>query len=117
MYVITKDFSFSAAHQLNLGANHQCSRMHGHNYIVRVELSAGSLDDAHMVFDYGGLRPFGEHVAKRLDHRYLNDVLDNPTAERLAAFLWGQLQTFIPVSVASAVGVSETPTCWAWYRP
>ena len=47
MFRITKEFHFSASHQLTaLPAEHQCARLHGHNYIVVVELSAAELDAA-----------------------------------------------------------------------
>lgn len=39
MFRITKEFHFSASHQLTgLPEDHQCARLHGHNYIVEVEL-------------------------------------------------------------------------------
>ena len=45
MYRITKEFHFSASHQLaHLPHDHQCARMHGHNYIVEVELAAFDLN-------------------------------------------------------------------------
>jgi 6-pyruvoyl-tetrahydropterin synthase len=38
-YTISKEFAFSAAHHLNgLPPSHPCSRVHGHNYVVRVVL-------------------------------------------------------------------------------
>ena len=41
MYRISKEFHFSASHQLtDLPADHQCARLHGHNYIVVVELNS-----------------------------------------------------------------------------
>ena len=57
-YVISKDFSFSAAHYLNgLDEEHPCSRMHGHNYIVRVELISDTLNAIGFVVDYRDLSP------------------------------------------------------------
>ena len=45
MYRITKEFHFSASHQLShLPDDHQCARLHGHNYIVVVELASASLN-------------------------------------------------------------------------
>lgn len=39
MYVISKEFHFSASHRLaSLPPGHQCARMHGHNYQVVLEL-------------------------------------------------------------------------------
>lgn len=41
MHRITKEFHFSASHQLcHLPADHKCARLHGHNYIVGAELDA-----------------------------------------------------------------------------
>ena len=44
MYRITKEFHFSASHQLfGLREGHPCARLHGHNYVVVVELAAEDL--------------------------------------------------------------------------
>ena len=41
MYTIAKQFTFSASHQLDhLPEDHQCARLHGHNYVVEIVLSA-----------------------------------------------------------------------------
>ena len=41
MFRIRKEFHFSASHQLtHLPDDHQCARLHGHNYIVVIELAA-----------------------------------------------------------------------------
>ena len=41
MFTITKEFHFSASHVLDrLPSWHPCARMHGHNYVVVLELSA-----------------------------------------------------------------------------
>jgi 6-pyruvoyltetrahydropterin/6-carboxytetrahydropterin synthase len=121
---ITKDFAFSASHQLlYLPDEHQCARLHGHNYLVRVEIE-GSVGRVGFVFDYGDLREFGQYIDGTLDHRHLNDVLcDNPTAEHLARHLAVILRKVIrninqqyqhPLSIA--VSISETPKTWATYR-
>ena len=120
-FVISKDFTFAASHVLNgLAEGHKCGRLHGHNYVVRVELS-GPLNDVGFVVDYGDLAPFGEWINNTLDHRHLNDVLTtviNPTAENLALILASELrdQCSVPSDITVAVGVSETPKTWAWYR-
>lgn len=118
-YTISKDFAFSASHVLDhLPDDHPCARLHGHNYVVRVEITADRLDDRGFVLDYARLDPFGRFIADRLDHRHLNDVLTvPPTAEHLAYFLAGIPGWTAPVSGRVAVGVSETPKTWAWWRP
>ena len=116
---ITKKFEFSASHRLDgLVPEHQCARMHGHNYVIELELGA---DDANLlpvgfVRDYGDLSAFKEWLDKHLDHRHLNDVMDkNPTAENMAAWVYTTWSLEFPE--LTCVRVSETPKTWAEYRP
>lgn len=118
MYRITKEFHFSASHQLcHLPDDHPCARLHGHNYIVEVELSAETLDDNGFVLDYRDLAPLKRYIDDELDHRHLNDVFGHNmvTSERLAQeiFDWCHARW----AQVSAVRVSETPKTWAEYRP
>ncbi len=118
MFRITKEFHFSASHQLcGLPEDHPCSRMHGHNYIVEVELSAPELDVNGFVLDYRALSPLKKWIDDSLDHRHLNDVFghDMVTSERLAkeVFDWAKPKW----EQVTAVRVSETPKTWAEYRP
>lgn len=115
MYTITKRFDFSASHQLSgLPDGHQCARIHGHNYIVEVELQAEVLDDTGFVVDYGELKPLKEYIDGTLDHRHLNDVLSFQTsAENMARHLYQWSKAIWPH--VSAVRVSETPKTWAEY--
>lgn len=118
MYRITKDFAFCASHQLkDLPETHQCARLHGHNYVVRVELASDCLDQHGFVRDYRELAPLKAHIDDALDHRHLNDVLgdDMVTAERLARYFYDWCVARWPET--SAVRVSETPKTWAEYRP
>ena len=59
MYRITKEFHFSASHKLDhLPDDHQCARLHGHNFIAIVELATAILDRDGFVGDYGELKAF-----------------------------------------------------------
>ena len=124
-YTISKTFEFSASHQLRgLREGHQCARLHGHNYRLRVELTATVLDQHGFVYDYGDLAPFKAWVDGTLDHRHLNDLLPfsqgiQPTAEMLSWWLHGQVRLHcdLPHDVAAVVWVSETPKTWAVWRP
>lgn len=125
MFVIAKDFTFSASHQLShLPPPHPCARLHGHNYTVQVQVTADGLDADGFVLDYGELSRFREYVDQVLDHHHLNDVLGSSvatTAERLALHLAGVFATLYPVEdfpylSLVAVRVSETPKTWAEYR-
>lgn len=118
MYRITKQFHFSASHQLiGLADDHPCARLHGHNYIVEVDLQASVLNDVGFVRDYRELSPLKDYIDATLDHRHLNDVLgdDNVTAERMAKYLYDWCKS--RWDEVSAVRISETPKTWAEYRP
>ena len=118
MFRIRKEFHFSASHQLShLPDDHQCARLHGHNYIVEVELSAPDLDTNGFVLDYRELAPLKHYIDDELDHRHLNDVFgdDMVTSERLAREIYDWCKA--RWDQVSAVRVSETPKTWAEYRP
>ena len=115
MYIIRKEFHFSAAHRLTgLPENHPCSSVHGHNYIVTVELASAKLDAVGFVTDYRALEPFKKFINDVLDHQNLNDVFSfNPTAENMAKYIFTLFKVKFPQ--LSAVEVSETPKTNARY--
>ncbi len=118
MYTITKEFHFSASHQLtSLPLDHPCARMHGHNYAVVVELAAEELNRHGFVRDYRELKAFKIYLDDEIDHRHLNEVFDCEavTAEYLARHFYQWCKARWPE--VSAVRVSETSKTWAQYRP
>lgn len=118
MYRITKEFHFSASHQLHgLPDDHQCARLHGHNYIVEIEMQAEELNAHGFVRDYLDLADLKRYIDDNLDHRHLNDILgdDGVTAERMAKHFYDWCKSRWPE--VSAARVSETPKTWAEYRP
>lgn len=118
---ISKTFEFSASHQLvGLEDTHPCSRLHGHNYIVRLELT-GYTDHIGFVIDYRELAWFKDGV-DRWDHQHLNNHLPfNPTAENMADHLLTEALTYLHEHypdealrlTSASVSVSETPKTWA----
>lgn len=122
-YTISKEFAFSAAHSLEgLHSDHPCSRLHGHNYVVRLSIQ-GSLDETGFVVDYRDLEPFKRYIDQNLDHQNLNDVIRgafNPTAENLAGHLSLAAVELLklPANILTMeVSVSETPKTWATAPP
>ncbi len=118
MFLISKEFTFSASHQLDyLSPEHQCARLHGHNYVVVLELACDSLNKDSFVRDYTELSLFKKYLDETFDHRHLNDILGNShtTAEVLAKFFYDWCLKYWPEMIA--VKVSETPKTWAEYRP
>lgn len=121
-FTIAKRFAFSASHVLTkVPEGHKCRRLHGHNYEAEIICSADELDERGMVVDYFDLDPAKRLIDDTLDHRHLNDVVDGePTAERLAWWIYESLKSHLPAPTAAylvAVRVYETPTTWAEYRP
>ena len=118
MFKITKEFNFSASHQLlGLPPDHPCARLHGHNYQVELELSSATLNRYGFVRDYGELDVFKRYIAEEIDHRHLNEVFgtDLVTAEFLAQTFFAWCRSRWPE--ITAVRVSETARTWAEYRP
>lgn len=100
-------FRFEAAHQLpNVPLDHQCGRMHGHGFEVILR-GAGP--------DSARLEAAWMPVHEQLHWACLNDLpgLENPTSERLAAWLWARLQPTLPE--LSRVTVYETATAGCHY--
>jgi 6-pyruvoyltetrahydropterin/6-carboxytetrahydropterin synthase len=120
MYTISKEFHFSASHQLRgLPENHQCARLHGHNYILRVFLTGSQLDSVGFIVDYGELG-FVKELVDTLDHRHLNDIFSfNPTSENICKEIYLEIEEaldgFSNVTYM-AVELSETPKTNARYE-
>jgi 6-pyruvoyltetrahydropterin/6-carboxytetrahydropterin synthase len=115
MYVIRKQFKFSAAHHLaGLPDDHPCSRPHGHNYTVEVVLNSKDLNDVGFVRDYRNLDILKKFIDQNWDHRDLNEVFPyNPTAENLAGWLYQYCKGLWVET--NGVRVSETDKTWAEY--
>lgn len=118
MYIITKEFHFSASHHLpSLPDGHPCKRIHGHNYIVIVELQSEELDEHGFVREYAELNQLREYIDEKFDHRMLNDVLEGGavSSECLAKHFYDWCAARWPET--TAVKVIETPKVTAEYRP
>lgn len=117
MYKVSKEYHFSASHQLfQLPDTHPCSRLHGHNYVVEVELQSAALNECGFVKDYRDLDALKTYIDERFDHRHLNEVLgdDSVTAEQIAKHFFDWCKAQWPE--VTAVRVRETPKSCAEYR-
>ena len=85
---------FAAAHLLR-GYPGPCSRLHGHNWKVEVEVTATRLDEIGMGMDFREIKTATKTVIDQMDHRHLNELPPfdeiNPTAENIAAHIYQQL--------------------------
>jgi 6-pyruvoyltetrahydropterin/6-carboxytetrahydropterin synthase len=108
------EFHFAAAHRLPR-YDGPCFRLHGHNYRFFVGLE-GEVDPATgMVADFGVVKErVQEHVLSRVDHQNLNDVLENPTAENIARWIWEVLEP--RMEGLAEVRLYEIPDSCVTYR-
>jgi 6-pyruvoyltetrahydropterin/6-carboxytetrahydropterin synthase len=88
---VTRTFRFEAAHQLPWHAG-KCRRLHGHSYRLEVTVT-GPVGPQGIVVDFADVARVVElEVVARYDHCYLNDLMENPTAELLAHQVWKTLE-------------------------
>ena len=111
---------FSAAHSLR-GYSGDCSRVHGHNWIIEVFVQCTELDKIGIGIDFREIKFSVKDVLKSLDHFNLNELPAfknvNPSSENIARFLFGELSEKLNSDVVrvSKVKVCETPGAGAFY--
>lgn len=103
---IRRVYIWHAAHRLpHVPTGHKCRRMHGHTYRVTVtargEVQATG-PEAGMVMDFARLDMIVGTYAS-LDHTTINDAIDNPTAENIAAWCVERLRPVLAGLVSVAV--------------
>ena len=133
MYKVVKRLNFCYGHRL-LFYEGACSRIHGHNAILEIELSSNILDSLGMVYDFCKIKKIAdEFVVQKLDHRLIlhkEDPLlsilekegeeififpNNPTAENIAKYIFDILKCQgLPIT---AIRLWESDTSWAEWRP
>ena len=116
---ITVTRHFSAAHQLRL-YDGTLEPLHGHNWVVRVTVSADKLDEIGVVMDFHELERLLDAIVTPMHNTHLNDLATfkslNPSTENVALHVGRSLS--LPAGVKlSAVEVWETDQNSAVYRP
>ena len=95
VFEISKDFVFSAAHQIRMHGG-KCERLHGHNWRIRVHARASRLNRIGMVVDFADLQKIVAELCARFDHRNVNEIPPfdevNTTAELLARYFYAPRQ-------------------------
>ncbi len=110
---------FASAHTLRDYPG-DCSRMHGHNWKLEVEVTATALNEHGMGMDFKTIKTATRALAKTLDHRYLNDIPPfdtvNPTAENIAQYFYQSLSKTLNIETANISGVTLWETDRACVR-
>lgn len=86
MRVTKKFWDLCASHII---PNHpgKCRRLHGHNWVISVELEGPLRRELGMVADFHDLKALVQPLYDRLDHQHLNYYMNLPTAENLSFYL------------------------------
>ncbi len=86
---------FSAAHRI-VGYVGDCARLHGHNWVVEVFVSAQQLNSIGIAVDFRDVKSQIRRIIQDWDHQNLNEVAAfaevNPTAENVAKIVFEILQ-------------------------
>lgn len=123
MFILRKTKQVEAAHQL---PHHdgKCRGLHGHTWTITVEVKGLYLNTTGpkrgMLFDYYDIGQLMKEHVEVLDHRFLNDIYENPTSEVIAESLFlamtGKVAELSNGSARlSRVLVSETANSCAEY--
>lgn len=90
--LLKKEFTFDAAHSLDRYKG-KCEALHGHTYRLAVTLK-GTPDEEDMVLDFTELKGIvKDSVLSVLDHSYLNNTIEQPTAENIALWIWRKIES------------------------
>ncbi len=123
MFEIKIQTHFSSAHNLR-EYDGDCSRCHGHNWIVEAVIGTETLDSRGIGIDFRDVRRCLERVLSDFDHRNLNDVppfdRTNPTSENIARHIYLRLGEELGsvgghAAKVASISVSETPGAGATY--
>ena len=112
--IISKRFRFEAAHRLPRYKG-PCFELHGHSYELHVTLELPVDPESGMTLDFFLLEAaVKKRILDRLDHKNINDTLENPTAENIAVWIWEQLKP--EFRDLTEVKLFETPDSSVTYR-
>ena len=111
---VRRRFRFDAAHRLPRHPG-KCRRPHGHSYELVVAVDRPVDEESGLAIDFTDLkRVVAEEVLERLDHTDLNELMENPSAELIAVWIWGRLRDRLPG--LSEIELHETRDCSVVYR-
>jgi 6-pyruvoyltetrahydropterin/6-carboxytetrahydropterin synthase len=118
-FEITTTREFAAAHQLRL-YDKSLEPVHGHNWRVKLTVSAPKLDGIGVVMDFHELERRLNSVIEPMHNRHLNELPAfrsmNPSAENVAMHIAESVDLPMGVKLES-VEVWETSDNSAVYRP
>ncbi len=111
---VRRSFDFDAAHRLPHHPG-KCRELHGHAYRLVVTVDRPVDPTTGLAIDFSDLKAIVRtEVVDLLDHRFVNDLIENPTAEVMAAWIWGRLAGRL--AGLAEIELFETTSCSVVYR-
>ena len=119
---VRRRFRFEAAHRLPEHPG-KCRELHGHSYELVVNMEGPIEEPSGMVIDFSDLKQIvRERVVQRLDHRNVNDIIENGSYHRLLLMYKGESAVEELLGEAEAAGGLENATLgygignWHYYN-
>ncbi len=111
---VRRRFRFEAAHHLPHHPG-KCRDLHGHSYELVVTVDRPVDPTTGLAIDFSDLKSVVQReVVALLDHRLVNERIDNPTAEVMAVWIWRRLIEHCPG--LEEIELHETRDCSVIYR-
>jgi len=87
MIICKKGFMIESSHFLPRYVG-KCKQLHGHRWELEVFLEGDINPDTGMVVDFSQVKYIVQtRVIDVLDHKVLNDIIENPTAENVVVWI------------------------------
>ncbi len=128
-YIISKEFSFEAAHRLIRNYTGKCTNNHGHSWHVKLHIEACELDNKDMVVDFQETKVLKQWIDDTLDHttilweqdpmcKYIQDTgqrifitKKNPTSEHIAEIILEKAQQLFNTERVKIHCIEINETC------
>jgi 6-pyruvoyltetrahydropterin/6-carboxytetrahydropterin synthase len=99
MFELSVTREIAASHQLK-DYTGPCSRLHGHNWKIRVTVVTDTLDAAGISIDLEELDKLLWQVIGKFDHNHFNSIAPftelNPSAENISRYVFEQVSLLLP---------------------
>ena len=96
---------FDAAHWLN-NYEGKCANIHGHTWKVECQIKSQRLNRQGMVIDFGIVKRALDDILAVMDHNIVNFIVDQPTAENIAKYIYDQMYRWLRDYSINKTGIS-----------
>lgn len=93
-----KSFYFESAHCLP-DYEGKCKNLHGHQWRLDIGIGGAIQKEGSykgMIIDFSELKKIMNPLIEKLDHKYLNDLIEYPTAENMMDYIVKEITYILP---------------------